>query len=278
MTIYNEVTKRVSEALMNEPPHALLVSGPVGVGLTGIWQSLLVKPGEQQIQVLPEKDEKVDLEKGTLTIGVIRKLYDVLRTTEPKGRVVIIDQVERMGIPAQNAFLKLLEEPSPGTRFILATHSPELLLPTIRSRVQHIEARPVSLEQSNTLLDELAVTDPARRAQLLFIAKGLPAELSRLVEDDGYFAQRAEIVKDARAFITESPYTRLLLAKKYKDSREKALLLVSDSLKQLRQTLASGGPTDTLGVIERLVQAHKRLTEQGNVRLQLSALAMLQYK
>lgn len=279
MTIYvHPDTQRIARALMQAPPHALLLSGPHGIGLSGLWRQYFVAPNEQCIEVLPEKDEKVDTEKGTITVAAIRRLYDMLKTIHPKGRLVVIDYAERMGVPAQNAFLKLLEEPSDGTRFLLVTHSPHTLLPTIRSRTQYVDARPISLEQSNALLDELKVVDPVRRTQVLFIAKGLPAEIHRLVENQEYFSQRADIVKDARMLITGTPYTRLLLAKKYKDNREMALRLLSDSMKQVQQTLTKGGAPDSIHILNRLEAIHKRLTEQGNIRLQLSSLVMLQYK
>lgn len=263
-------SQRMLEATITQQPHALLISGQHGVGLATIakWY---IDSEEQLITVLPEKDEKVDIEKGTITVAGIRRLYDITRTVEPKGRVVLIDYAERMAPPAQNAFLKLLEEPADGTRFILLTHQPALLLPTILSRTQHVAVRPATPVQSEAHLDALGVTDATKRSQLLFIANGLPAELSRLVADDDYFQRRAGLVKDAREYVTGSPYARLRLAKKYKDSRSDALLLLEDGMKLLQRTIAVNGDVTTLRMMQRLEVLHKRLSEQGNVRLQLSA-------
>lgn len=263
------------EALEKNMPHALLLTGKAGSGLYTIAQSYAEKWKGTVIPVLPEKDEKVDLEKGTITIQSIRRLYDLTKTIEPYGRTIIIDYAERMGIPAQNAFLKLLEEPTEGTRFILLSHTPEALLPTIRSRSQHIEVRPITREQSEKLLDELKVFDATKRTQLLFIAQGLPAELTRLVNDTAYFETRAGLVKDAREFITGTAYSRLLLAKKYKDNRAHALILLEDAMRQLEQSLIKEGSESTLRIISRLEQLHKRVTEQGNIRLQLSSAVVL---
>ena len=193
------------------------------------------------------------------------------RTVEPSGRVVFIDYAERMAPAAQNAFLKLLEEPSQGTHFVLLTHQPELLLPTITSRAQRVDMRPITADQSIVLLDELEVRDATKRAQLLFIAEGLPAELTRLARDEVRFEARAALVKDARSFVTGSAYERLLIAKKYKDSREDALILVQDALKLLRGSVATSGDAASLRMLSRLEKLHQRLSQQGNVRLQLSA-------
>lgn len=276
MNLYiHPATKTTLEAFQQEPPHALLVTGKAGSGLFTIAQDYATGLKGTIIPVLPEKDEKIDLEKGTITVQSIRRLYDLTKTIEPKGRTIIIDYAERMGIPAQNAFLKLLEEPTEGTRFILLSHTPEALLPTIRSRSQHIEVRPITRNQSEKILDELKIRDTTKRTQLLFIAQGLPAELTRLVTNETYFEIRASLVKDAREFITGSPYSRLLLAKKYKDNRVQALTLLEDAMKQLEQSLIKEGSDSTLRVISRLEQLHKRITEQGNIRLQLSSAVVL---
>ena len=49
-------------------------------------------------------------------------------------RICIVDRVEDMDRPSANAFLKLLEEPPPRALFLIVSHTPGRLLPTIRSR------------------------------------------------------------------------------------------------------------------------------------------------
>jgi DNA polymerase-3 subunit delta' len=269
--LINSDTQHSLEALLATNPHALLISGPEGSGLATISSHYAKSCQSTVLTVLPEKDEKINIEKGTITVESIRRLYDTTRTREPRGRLIIIDYAERMAPAAQNAFLKLLEEPSEGTRFMLLSHQPESMLPTIRSRVQRIDLRPISLEQSNALLDRLKVIDQTKRAQLLFIAEGLPAELTRLAKDSASFEHRAAIVRDARTLVTGTAYDRLLVAKKYKDSRPDALTLLNDATKLLRRTIATNGDTSSLRLLTRLEKLHKRLSEQGNVRLQLSA-------
>lgn len=273
--VIHPATQKTIETLLQDGSHAVLFSGKPGVGLFTIAYHYAKDSGSIVMTVLPEKNETIDVEKGTITVQSIRRLYDSTKTIEPKGRIVIIDYAERMGIPAQNAFLKLLEEPPQGTRFILLSHAAEQLLPTIRSRATTIEIRPVTLQQSQTLLDTLGVKDATKRTQLLFIAQGLPADLTRLSQDEAAFAARADIIKDARGFITGSPYDRLLLAKKYKESRPQALTLLEDAMKQLEQTLAKGGNEASINVLSHLEKLHTRVSEQGNVRLQLSSAVVL---
>lgn len=267
----NEATQKSLDALLRSDAHAAILTGQPGVGLATIVKDMFGKGNSIVYTVLPEKDEKVDLEKGMITIQSIRRLYDLTKTKEPTGRLIVIDYAERMGIPAQNAFLKLLEEPIEGNRFILLTHQLESLLPTVVSRSQVVTVKPVSEAQSIALLDELKVYDSTKRTQLLFIAAGFPAELSRLVQDETYFTSRAQIVKDARTLITGNAYERLKLAYKYKDARPSATLLLEDALKLLRRSLATDGSASGLKTLTRFELIHERVVQQGNIRLQLSS-------
>jgi len=262
------------DSLAADLPQSLLFTGPQGVGLTSIVKYLSDILKVKVITVLPEKDEKVDLEKGVITVDVIRRLYGTTKTIETGTRLIVIDYVERMGIQAQNAFLKLLEEPGVNTHFILLTHNASKLLPTIQSRVQTVEVKPITAEQSGQLLDELKVTDAQTRAQLLFIASGLPATLSTLAGDSDAFEKRAQIVRDARMYLQGTVYDRLKIALAYKDDRPKALLLLVDAMKQLQGSVAKGQGGDLVKKIGTLLKVHERIEANGNIRLQLASVVL----
>ncbi|MBT8388369.1 MAG: DNA polymerase III subunit delta', partial [Altererythrobacter sp.] len=72
----------------------------------------------------------------SIRIGQIRGMQQRLNTRPSVGsrRVIIINPADDMERPASNALLKSLEEPPQGTFFLLVTHRPSGLLPTIRSR------------------------------------------------------------------------------------------------------------------------------------------------
>ena len=61
---------------------------------------------------------------------------------------------------AANAVLKLLEEPPPATIFLLVSHAPEQLLPTIISRVQPVVVRPFSEDDLTAYLREATTRCP----------------------------------------------------------------------------------------------------------------------
>ena len=81
--------------------------------------------------------EGKDYERArSIRIGQIRAMQQRLNTRPSVGsrRVIIINRADDMERPASNALLKSLEEPPQGTFFLLVTHRPSGLLPTIRSR------------------------------------------------------------------------------------------------------------------------------------------------
>lgn len=84
-----------------------------------------------------------------IKIAEIRRLKEVCAITPISGdrRVILIDRAERMNINAQNAFLKLLEEPEEGNVFVLTCSNSERILPTVRSRCITLSVPPSSAEE-----------------------------------------------------------------------------------------------------------------------------------
>lgn len=274
MPIIHPVSEITLSLLMKDLPQSLLLTGPVGVGLGATAEYIAHELGDISFTVLPEKDDKLNIEKGVISIDSIRRLYQQTRSIQKGKLVIVIDYAERMGLPAQNAFLKLLEEPGEGTYFILVTHSPSRLLPTITSRAQLFELRPVTRAQSETLLDTLGVDNATKRTQLLFMADGLPAELTRLVSDDAYFESRATIVRDARDILQGTIYKKLFLAQKYKDNRDDALLLLVDACSILRRSISAKPHESLIAQIDALLFAHQQIQANGNIRLCLARLVV----
>ena len=178
--VINPVSEKTLIAMVKNLPQSLLLTGEPGVGLGVISQYIAELRKVKPSLILPEKDEKIDLDKGIIGVEIMRRLYDETRTKTANDRIIIIDYAQRMTIQAQNAFLKLLEEPGLGVYFILVSHSTSKLLPTILSRTEKLEIRPITTQQSEQFLDSLDVKDKIKRSQLLFMASGLPAELARL--------------------------------------------------------------------------------------------------
>jgi DNA polymerase-3 subunit delta' len=91
-------------------------------------------------------DEKKGSMKAEMPVEVVRKIAPFLRMTSSNGgwRVVIVDDAETMNRNAQNAILKILEEPPQKALLILVCHRLGAMIPTIRSRCRTLHFQPLS--------------------------------------------------------------------------------------------------------------------------------------
>jgi DNA polymerase III delta prime subunit len=269
--IINPATLAQLDHMTQTFPHAVILHGPRGVGLTGVAEYIRDELRAVMTTVLPERNEKVDLQSGVISVSSIRRLYDQTKTTPQGRRLIVIDYAERMGSQAQNAFLKLLEEPGRDIHFLLLCHDAGSLLPTIRSRAQSVEVQPVTQSQSEALLDTLKVTDATKRAQLLFVANGLPAELQRLMSNDDVFQARATLIRDARTIVQGHAYDKLAVVQYYKDNREASLILLTDAMNMLHNSVVKEAQSRSIATLASLLEAYERVLANGNLRLQLAA-------
>jgi replication-associated recombination protein RarA len=265
--VIHPTSEKLLAKLQNNLPQSLLISGQKGIGLRAIAEHLGGKAITAELQ---PRDAKGNLdENGTIAVERIRQLYEQTRAKRTSRQIVVIDDADRMSHGAQSAFLKLLEEPGLHTTFILTSHSPNVLLPTIRSRVQHNALRPVTTEQTKALIRQLEVTDTTKQTQLLYLADGLPAEIQRLVADETTFAVRAAVIGDARQLLQGTPYQKSLVVQKYKNDRSGALLLIDSAIAILRHTLSAKPQQVLVAQLERLIEIREHIASNFSVSLQL---------
>lgn len=257
-------TQRIIEQLAAHQPHALLLHGEEGVGLRTIaqWYGVLIA-ADTPTMLYPD-------EKGSIGIDEIRDLYKYSRVKRAR-HFIIIDDADTMTEPAQNALLKLLEEPSDNVTFLLTSHNNERLLETIRSRVQQVIIRRAETEEVKRMIAQYGVADSAKTAQLLFLADGYPAEMARLISDDDYFEQKAKVMRDARVFLQGSSYDKIQVIYGYGNDRSDAMALLRAAIKLIRFSFSTHNSEQTLDQLDELSRAQGRLQLNGHVRTQLLA-------
>ncbi|WP_242146343.1 AAA family ATPase [Sphingomonas sp. BAUL-RG-20F-R05-02] len=136
-------------------------------------------PDYREIKRLPKESDKTGQELArSITIAQVRGLLPMfaMKPSLSPRRVVLIDAIDDVERPgASNALLKSLEEPPAGTIFILISHAPGRLLPTIRSRCRTLRFDPLGSEDMRAVIQaNLGQATDAEVAALVRAGAGSP--------------------------------------------------------------------------------------------------------
>lgn len=105
--------------------------------------SALSHPNLSVLRRAPATDKKAA--STTIPVDAVRKALNMFGSTAADGgyRVCIVDSAEDLTISSANALLKVIEEPPPRSLFLIVSHAPQRVLPTIRSRCRRLLLRPL---------------------------------------------------------------------------------------------------------------------------------------
>jgi DNA polymerase-3 subunit delta' len=137
-------------------------------------------PDFKILQRLPRANSE-DLARS-ITVDQVRSLQPLFATTPSLSsrRVVVIDAIDDMERGGANALLKNLEEPPAGTIFLLVSHAPGRLLPTIRSRCRTVRLGPLDDAHVRLVLRRaLPEAETSEIDSLVRVAAGVPGNALR---------------------------------------------------------------------------------------------------
>jgi DNA polymerase-3 subunit gamma/tau len=301
----------------NRIAHAYLFVGPRGTGKTStarIFAKALnctdgpnanFDPNDPIVKSIAEGTSMDVIEidgASNNSVDQIRDLRDDVRyaPTQGKFKVYIIDEVHMLSTAAFNALLKTLEEPPPHVKFVFATTDVQKVLPTIISRCQRFDLKPISPELIVQRLKQIAVeekikvTDAAlasiarmadggmRDAQSIFdqMISFCGAEIGEPDVLDVYGLVAAEKIAALAGALAAGDHQKLIeIVDECDQSGRDLVRLLADLQALVRQALldaiAKGGRSDQLGGAPMTTEQITRLLDglregEGSVKLGLS--------
>ena len=148
-------------------------------------------------------DEKRKTFRSSIRVDEIRHLksFFSLSVSDGGSRVAIIDCAEDMNINAANALLKTLEEPPEHTVFLLISHNPQSLLPTIKSRCRELRLSSLTESDLKSALRQINLTIPENEFEIYsLLGSGSVGYSIRLLEHDG-----ASLYRTILSFLNQLP-------------------------------------------------------------------------
>ena len=279
--LMNEATAKRLNAFTDRPRQGLLLTGQRGVGKRYLAEYIAAKLlAVDKTKISEQPYLRVVSSGSSTTIGIdsIRALDEFIRLKVPGkkqiDRVIVIDSAERMSIEAQNALLKLLEEPPEGTIIVLTTENTQSLLPTIISRVQRVAIAAPEIEQVSEHFQQIGF-DAAKVKQAIAISGGLPGlTYAILTDDEGRLLTAADTAKN---LLSGSSFDRVRLIEQL--ARDKTLS--ADVLFMMQQMSRYGlrgsegrAATKWLNIMKHGFQAEQALQANASPKLVLTDMML----
>ncbi len=144
--------------------------------------------GHSDFMAVETEFKKNKNSEGVISVDNIRKINSFLRLTAGEGgwQVIVIDSADNLTRGAENALLKILEEPPPNALLLLVCHQPGRLLPTTRSRCQKLRLNNLDDATMGNLVDHyLPHLDLNMRNALITLSEGTIGQAIKLAMNNG---------------------------------------------------------------------------------------------
>jgi DNA polymerase-3 subunit delta' len=266
------------------PPHALLITGLTGMGKEGVAREIAAQVlgldtvaldnSVQFLDVRPEKGEAFGID----TVRNIRHFMTLRSTSAKPGaivRIAVLSNAHTMTKEAQNALLKLLEEPPADSMLILTATSEQALLPTIVSRSQVLPL--VKPERDVLAKHFVALGKSSDDVELVLrISGGLPG-LAASMLNEAQEHPLARAATTARSLVQQTAFERLCTVESLAKEREFCLDLCSILQQMAHLALQQASSATTARwqrILESAYDCQIALERRVNTKLAMTRLML----
>jgi DNA polymerase III delta prime subunit len=264
----NNKTTTLLASFTKKPSSSLILEGNEALGANECVQTLSKnllgdRYSGNKLAIEPVDDKSIGIE-------VVRELKNRMATIagkdQPISRVVYILQAEKLTTEAQNALLKLIEEPTKNTLLVLVVSDRTQLLETIQSRCQTIQILPITKHQAQEYCQANNIDDATCQRSYL-LSQGASTLFQELAH--GRNSALTENIQKAKEFLSQKTFARLSRQKEFD---------TADNLRQLLsslQTIAEAGLHGSNGkanirwqsIIKELRKSANLLQSNANAKL-----------
>ena len=283
--------------------HAYLFAGPSGVGKFTIARTMakaLQCAKNSGEAACGECDNCLEIEKGihadtiemadngqSIKIEEIREILNKVNLTRNGSyKIILIKNIERMGIEAANALLKTLEDPPPQVVFMLTTNHLKEILPTIISRVRLMQFGALKkTELLDFLTSMFPMEDPENGEKAARFADGKAGLSLRYLGDPELMNEQAERSETIRNFLYKPDLAEQFafvtaMVQKSKDEEDKGQIneFLETFMAVMRsEMLELSGKTNQEPVLKRAVRAIKEAQKaQGLLKNNINTKLLLE--
>lgn len=277
----HSTTHQALTAYLRQPTQALLLDGTVGIGKTLLARGLaasMLQTSEQKVTAHPYYRELAH-NKAVIPIDEVRALNAFVSRMVPGKktikRVVAIPEAQHLTIPAQNALLKLLEEPPADTVFIVTSSVPHQLLPTIRSRLQILHVVKPSMQDCVEYFEGQGFAAAACKHAYM-VSDGNMTEMLAILQNE----QTSDVLALVKKALSGDHFSRLLMIEQDLKQKDTAALFVTLLLRTASASLVTSVKTSPAHnerwskVQEAALRAENALQNNANVKLVLIELML----
>jgi DNA polymerase III delta' subunit len=218
-------------------------------------------------------------EEPSIGVAVVREVAQKL-STKPyyadSVRFLIIDQAELLTPAAQNALLKIIEEPPPRTRVILIALTLESLLSTVRSRLSAVYFPPVPTADITAWLVKTRGVKSPEAENIAKLAAGAPGLAAVLSADPAAVSQLRRRADQAAGLRGDSLFTRLKTARDLADDKADPFGLAVVVQEQVKSDLDCGiiSPEAAANQLSAVAELRTMLNAGVNRRVALENFAL----
>ncbi|HVS79109.1 MAG TPA: hypothetical protein VHD84_02355 [Candidatus Saccharimonadales bacterium] len=237
--LLNPSTKQQLTSFVSQPSQGLLILGPAGSGKKYTARRLSAELLGSSYEGLASQPHftvvSKEADKSEISIEAARRLIKLMSLRVPSNgnrinRIALIEEAGLLSTEAQNALLKLLEEPPAGSLIILTAESDGDILPTIASRLQKLNILPADLRPSLEFFGN--IYQPSDIESHWRLSQGAVGLLASLLAEDTNHPLKAAVAQ-AKEFLTLDNGKRLIYLEAIAKDKEQLRLFLEALAKVL---------------------------------------------